>query len=273
MDISIIILNYKSKGFVMNCIKSITEADFEFGDRKLQYEIIVVDNNSDDKIREILAWQFPQVVFIQNDVNVGMGAGNNVGIKRARGKYIVVMNPDTIAFKDTFTGLFKFMEENKRVGVVGPKQLNPDKSIQNSCYRWPNLMTPIYCRTTLRNFRFAQKDLDSYLMKDFDHNSTKEVDWLLGSFLFINKKALDDVGLFDERFFMYFEDIDFCRRFWQKEWEVVYFPLVSIIHNHTRDSAKTRWYKFFTNKLARQHTLSWLKYLNKWGIANSEKNK
>lgn len=249
----------------MSCIKSITEASFDLSDKKLRYEIIVVDNNSDDKIGDFLAWQYPQVIFIQNEVNVGMGAGNNVGIKRARGDYIVVMNPDTIAFKDTFKTLYRFMEEDKQVGVVGPRQLNPNQSIQNSCYRWPKLLTPVYRRTPLGKFRFAQKDLNRYLMKDFDHNGRQPVDWLLGSFLFMRASVVEEIGMFDERYFMYFEDTDYCRRFWEKDWKVIYYPKAEIIHNHNRHSAQSKWYKFFTNMTARQHVISWLKYLRKWG--------
>lgn len=262
MDLSIIILNYKSKGFVMHCIKSIKEADF--GD--LQYEIIVVDNDSDDSIGQILAWQYPDVVFIQNDLNIGHGAGNNVGLKRAQGDYFVVMNADTISFKDTFTKLYHYMETHKEVGIAGPQQLNPDKSVQNSCYRWHGLFTPLYRRTPLGRFRFAQRDLDRYLMKDFSHREIREVDWLLGSFFFMRASALKEVGLFDERFFLYFEDTDLCRRFWQKKWLVVYNPEARIIHNHNRQSARGKWYKFLTNQATRQHIVSWLKYLKKWGV-------
>ena len=132
MDISIIILNYKSKEFVLNCIKSIKEANFFINKNKIKYEIIVVDNDSSDSIGDILNWQYPNIIFIQNKKNLGMGAGNNVGIRKASGKYIVIMNPDTIAFSDTFKKLFQYMEENVNVGIIGPKQLNPDKTIQNS---------------------------------------------------------------------------------------------------------------------------------------------
>jgi len=262
MDISIVILNYKSKGFTLNCIKSVKEADFG----NLKYEIIVVDNNSLDSIGEILNWQYSDVIFIENKKNIGMGAGNNVGLKRARGKYVVIMNPDTIAFKDTFVKLYNYMEENRGIGIAAPKQLNPDKTVQNSCYRWHSLLTPLYRRTPLGNFKFAQKDLERYLMRDFDHKSKKEVNWLLGSFLFIRAKALEEVGFFDERFFLYFEDTDFCRRFWQKKWKVAYNPNAIIVHNHIRQSARVKWYKFFTSIAARHHIISWIKYLKKWSM-------
>lgn len=266
MDISLVIVNYKNKGLTLNCIKSIKEADWA----DLRYEIIVVDNNSEDSIGEILAWQNPEVIFIQNKRNLGMGAGNNLGVKKALGKYIIVMNPDTIAFSDTFRLLFDFMEANKDVGVVGPLQYNPDRTIQDSCFRWYNLFTPLYRRTPLGDLNVGQKELNRVLMKDFDKTYTKEVDWLLGSFLFCRAEALRQIGLFDERFFLYFEDADLCRRFWNKNWKVVFFPTAKIIHNHARESANDPWYKFFVNQAARQHVISWIKYFKKWGVASKK---
>lgn len=266
MDLSIVILNYKSKGFTMACLKSIKEANFG----NLKYEVFVVDNDSDDSIGEILAWQYPDIKFVQNKKNLGMGAGNNVGIRKALGKYIVVMNPDTLVFPNTFLKLYQYMEENSAVGAAGPMQLNPDKSIQDSCYRRHGLLTPLYRRMFLGNFSFAKKDISRFLMNDFKHNSIKEVDWLLGSFLFLRAESLKDAGMFDERYFMYFEDTDLCRSFWQKKWKVIYNPQAKIIHNHNRDSAKTPWYKFFSNKATRCHIISWLKYLRKWGFSSKK---
>lgn len=260
MDISIVILNYKSKGLALNCVKSIKEADFD----NLKHEIIAVDNNSGDYIGKILAWQYPDVKFIQNKSNLGMGAGNNAGIRRASGKYIAIMNPDTLVFKDTFKKLHDFMESNPEAGIAGPLQFNPDKTIQDSCYRRHGLLTPLYRRTPLGKLKSAKKDLGRFLMKDFNHQSVREVDWLLGSFLFCRAQALKQTGLFDERFFMYFEDTDLCRRFWQKGWKVFYFSEAKIIHNHARESAQEPWYKFFLSKVSRCHIISWFKYLNKW---------
>lgn len=268
MNISIVIVNYKSKGHALNCVKSIKEADWGFLGGKLRYEIFVVDNNSGDNIGEILEWQYPDVIFIQNSENIGMGGGNNVGMKKARGEYIVVMNPDTIAIKDVFARLFEYMEANPEVGIVGPQLLAPDKSIQASCHRWYRPMTFFYRRTFLKRFKFAQKDLDRFLMKDFDHKREFKVDWLQGSFLFCRKSALDETGYFDERFFMYLEDTDLCRRMWEKKWRVVYYPKVQVIHNHTRASFQIAWYAFFLNKMARIHFVSWIRYMLKWGLKN-----
>ena len=262
MDISIIIVNYRTKNLVLNCIQSIQAADF----KELKYEIIVVDNNSGDKIGEILAWQHPEVVFVQNQSNTGMGAGNNSGIRRARGQYVVVMNPDTLALTDTFLALHTFMEENAKVGVVGPKQFYPDKTVQDSCYRWHNLMTPIFRRTFLGQWIVGSHEINRFMMKDYDKADIRDVDWLLGSCLFIRAKAIKDVGLFDERFFLYFEDTDLCRRFWEKNWRVVYNPRASIIHDHNRESARQPWYTFFMSATTRRHVMSWLRYIIKWGL-------
>jgi len=264
MDLSIVILNYKSKGLTLNCIKSIKEADF----RDLKYEIIVVDNNSGDGLGEILAWQYPTMKFIQNERNLGHGAGNNIGIKKAQGKYIAITNADTIVFKDTFVKLYDYLEVNPEVGMAGPAQLNLDKTIQASCFRWYGFFTPLYRRTPLGKLKFAQKDLDRFLMKDFDRRSAREVNWLLGSFLFCRAQALNRVGPFDERFFLYFEDTDLCRRFWEKGFKVRYFPEAKIIHNHARASAREPWYKFLWSETARHHVASWIKYLGKWGRDN-----
>lgn len=261
MDISIIIVNYKSKGLTLNCIKSIQDADFG----SLRREIIVVDNNSEDHIGELLAWQYPEVIFIQTGKNLGMGGGNNVGLRRAAGKYVVVMNPDTLAFKDTFIALYGFMEKNPHVGVAGPQQFNPDQTVQDSAYSWHTLTTPVYRRTFLGRLPFGKRNLRNFLLKDSDKQTVQDVDWLLGSCLFIRASALKEIGLFDERFFVYFEDTDLCRRFWQKKWRVVYYPLAKIIHNHNRASASEPWYKFFLNQASREHIRSWFKYLLKWG--------
>ncbi len=262
MDISIIIVNYKSKGLTLNCIKSIQDADFGV----LRREIIVVDNHSEDHIGELLSWQYPEVIFIQSEKNVGMGGGNNIGFRHARGKYCVVMNPDTLAFKDTFTALYEFMEQNPQVGVAGPKQFNPDQSVQDSAYRWHTLATPVYRRTFLGRLPFAKKALNDFLLKDMKKESAQEVDWLLGSCLFLRASALKEVGLFDERFFVYFEDTDLCRRLWERQWRVVYYPHALIIHNHNRASASEPWYRFFLNQASREHLRSWYRYIRKWGV-------
>lgn len=264
IDISIIIVNYKSKDLTLNCIKSIKAAQFIINEKRLKYEIIVIDNNSEDGIGKIISKY--DVIFIQNIKNIGMGKANNIGFKIAKGKFIVVINPDILVNKDTFTKLYEFMEENINVGIVGPKQLSKDNKIQNTCFRNYKLLTPIFRRTFIGKFKFAKKDIQRFLMDDFNKKIIKEVQWVMGSFLFIRKRALKSVGFFDKRFFLYFEDTDLCRRFWKNNWKVVYFPKTKIIHYHKRESAKNPLYKFFLSKTLKYHIASWYKYFIKWGI-------
>lgn len=260
MELSIVIVNYKSKGLTLNCLKAIDEADFN----GLEHEVIVVDNNSGDQLGEIITWQYPRVTFIQSNVNRGMGAGNNIGIKQARGRYVVIMNPDTLPFADTFLKLYLFMEQHRRVGIVGPQQFNPDQTIQVSRYRFPTVLALLSRRTFLGRLKIGKKAANRFLMQDSDFSATQSVDWLLGSCLCIRAQALKEVGLFDEQFFLYFEDTDLCRRFWQKNWQVVYYPEARIIHNHNRASANYPWYTFFLNRASRYHLVSWLRYVWKW---------
>ncbi len=260
MDISIVIVNYKSKALTLNCLRSIKNADWP----GLDYEIIVLDNYSADLSSADLK-QFGGIKYIMNGRNVGFSAANNQGIKLAQGKYIVIMNPDTQAQNNVFSKLYDFMENNPKVGVVGPKQFNPDQTVQETCFRWPGLFTPLYRRTPLAKTSSGRRDLDRFLYKDYNKSSIKEVDWILGSFLFCRAAALRRVGVFDEKFFLYFEDTDLCRRFWQAGWKVVYHPDASITHNHKRQSASAPWYNFFSSLAAWHHIFSWIRYLRKWG--------
>jgi len=268
MDLSIIILNYKARGLLKECLKGIKMVQ-----PKLDYEIIVVDNASGDGTPAMMAENFPEIKFIASDKNLGYAKGNNLGAREAKGRYVMIMNPDIIVFSGVLEKLVEFLDSQQDVGIVGPKLLNPDKSLQYSCYRFPNFWEPIYRRTPVGKLSFAKKKMDLYFMKDFDHNSTREVDWLLGGCLLIRRKSLDDVGLLDERYFAYFDDVDLCRSMWEKKWKVVYYPEVSVIHFHRRESAEGRWWSGIFKKVTRIHLRSWIKYFRKWGMKQSERLK
>lgn len=260
MDLSIIIVNYKSKEKTLNCIKSIKESDLD----NLRYEIIVVDNASGDDSKKIITVKYPEINFIQSAKNLGMGGGNNLGIKQAIGEFILILNPDTVVRKNAIKILYNYIKNNKRVGIVGPKLLNPDNTLQYSCFRFPKFYTPILRRTFIG--KFFKKYLNNFLMEDFDHNSIKEVNWLMGSCLMIDKKNFNLIGpIFDKRFFMYCEDIDLCYRAREVKYKVIYNPEAIIIHDHVRSGIEMPWYiSLFLNKLAREHIKSWIKYFWKW---------
>lgn len=260
--ISIIIVNFNQKNLLKQCLKGI-----ELVKPKLDYEIIVVDNASKDgsqKFLEELKTQIKDLKIILNKKNLGFAAGCNLGIKEAKGKYILILNPDIVVLENSIEKLYEFMEENNDVGIAGPKLLNPDKTIQPSCYRYPSWYIPILRRTFLGKFSWAKKKLDYYLMADFDHQTEKEVDWLLGAVLMIRKEMLDEVGLFDERFFLYFEDIDLCRRAKKAGWKVYYYPFSEMFHYYQRTSAKQEGVLALFSKVTWIHIFSALKFFLKW---------
>lgn len=260
MDISFIILNYKTKGLLKNCLKSIVGSDL----RGLQYEIIVVDNDSEDGVKEMLAQNFANVIFIQSKHNLGMGAGNNLGIKQARGKYLAVLNPDTVVLPGAIRKLYAFMEKNSRTGIVGPKLINPDSNLQYTRCRFPSFLTPVYRRTPLQRLKWIQQKLDLYLTKDKNYDVASQADWLYGACLFIRREILDKVGFFDERYFLGFEDTDLCQRMWQAGYEVWYYPQATFIHYPHRFSGEGNWLTGIFNQSIRIHIASWLKYFIKW---------
>jgi len=260
--VSIIIVNYNQKNLLNVCVKGILKVA-----PKIDYEIIVVDNAStdgSDAIIDKLKTKSQKLKVILNKKNLGFAGGCNVGIKESKGDYILILNPDIVVLENSIEKLYQFMEKNKNVGIAGPKLLNPDKSIQSSCYRFPSWYIPILRRTFLGGLSWAKKKLDYYLMNDFDHQGGKGVDWLLGAALMIRKSMLDKIGLFDERFFLYFEDIDLCRRAKKSGWQVYYYPFSEMFHYYQRTSAKQQGFFSLFSKVTWIHIFSAIKYFWKW---------
>jgi len=260
MDLSIIVVNYKSKDKLANCLQSLALSSLH----GIEHEIIVVENNSGDDLSDLIS-RYNQVKYIKSPVNLGMGGGNNLGIKESSGRHILVANPDLVFSVEAIRVLHQYLENNLEVAIVGPKLLNPDQSLQYSCARYPSIFLPLLRRTAIGNFFPAF--IESYLMKKEEHTEVREVDWLLGACLLLRRNELSGEGnLFDERFFMYFEDVDLCRRAVKRGQKVVYNPLAVVIHDHMRDSARLPWYRaIFSDKIAQEHLKSWWKYFKKWG--------
>ena len=259
MDLSIVILSYKTKGLVNQCLKTLG-----LFAPKCNYEIIVVDNGSGDGTGEMLAAKYPAVKFIQSPKNVGFAAGNNLGISAATGRFVMTMNPDITVRPGAIDAMLAQMEANPNIGVLGPKLIRPDGTLDPSCYRFPTRTIPIYRRTPLGKLSGGKKALSAYLMEDYDRESSADVDWLLGAVLLVRREAMQEVGLLDERFFLYFEDTDWCRRFWAKGWRVVYFAGAKMVHYHERLSAQGTWIFGPFRKSTRIHIASWIKYFMKW---------
>ena len=176
----------------------------------------------------------------------------------------MVLNPDITAMPGSIETMIGFLKKNEKVGMVGPKLINPDGTVQYSSYKFPPWYMPIYRRTILGKMPWAKKDVAKYLMTEWDHNSNKAVEWLLGACMMIKKDALDRVGLMDERFFLYFSDIDWCRRFWQTNYAVYYISNAEMVHYHQRDSAEVPGIRSVFNKTTRIHISDAIKYFAKY---------
>lgn len=259
MDLSIIILNYKTSGLVQNCLRAVYDLNLPY-----QYEIIVVDNNSQDGSAEFLKERFFNIKLIESPRNLGFAGGNNLGIKKAQGRYILILNPDILILSDALKVMYEFMEKNERAGICGPKLINPDVSLQYSCTRRPDWRLPFYRRTFLGRTKKGRRWVDNYLMRDWDHSSSKVVDSLYFACVMIRKKAINEVGLLDERYFMYLEDLDWCRRFKLAGWDVWYIAEAQVIHYHQRESAIGTGIMGLLKKSGRVHLKSWIKYYFKW---------
>lgn len=268
VDISVVLVHYKTPGLLRQCIESIYKAS-----PRASFEIIVVDNNSMDSTPQWIDDDFPEVVLIANKDNRGFPKAVNQGVKKATGSYILLLNPDITVLEDSMDELFEYMEKRTDVGLVGPKLINPNGSLQKSCFKhYPNTRIILYRRTFLGNFNGSQKVLKEFTMDDWDHSDEKEVAWILGSSMFVRRKAIEDIGLMDERFFMYMEDVDWCRRLWQSGWKVVYYPHVKMVHYYARASAdNTNAFTAFFNRQTRIHIASGIKFLLKYAKTNKTK--
>lgn len=264
-DVSIIIVNYKMKADIEQCLRSLYQ---DSAGSSYEVRVVVVDNHSEDGIEAWLKETYPQVTCIPLSENAGFGKAQNIGMKALAARYYFILNPDTVFLPSgrTIHRLVAWMDAHPKVGMVGPKIVYPNGALQSSCWRFPHLLQPLFSRSAWGKKGKGKKISDRFHMADWDHNRTQPVDCLMGSALFVRVKATETVGLFDEQYWMYFEDIDWCRRMWDAGWPVYYVHDVTLQHTHSRGSAKVPGLvaPLFKNSLARVHLVSWLKYVWKW---------
>lgn len=260
MELSIIITSYKNPELLRVCLNSI-KRNYTGKD----YEIIVADSETEEDMEIMMREDFPEISFVPSQKNIGFGATVRNGYENSRGEYVFILNGDIIVKKDSIEKLLAYLKSHEKAGLVGPQLLNFNETLQYSCYQFYSPLTVIYRRTSLGKFGFAKKHLDNFLMKDFDHNFEKEVDWLMGSALMTKREAILKVGLLDKRFRMYFEDVDWCRRFWENGYSVVYLPESKMYHYHGKGSAGKNFFKnIFFNKLTWMHISSGVRYFWKY---------
>ncbi len=244
MMLSLIIVNWNTGELLSQCLDSI----YMDPERVEAFEVWVVDNASTDGSAQAALEKYPQTKLIQNRQNPGFAAANNQAIRQAQGEYLLLLNPDAILYPGAARTMLDFLIHNPPVGAVGPRLLNPDQTLQFSCSPEPTLS-----REFKRLFHLAGVRPDGYYAMDtWDITKPRPVDVLLGACILVRRQALEDVGLFEEAYFMYSEEVDLCRRLRQKGWGVYWMPAAQVIHfggQSTRQAAAEMFLQLYKAKI------------------------
>jgi GT2 family glycosyltransferase len=252
MDVSVVIVNWNTEDLLFNCLKSIYEHT-----RDVQFEVIVVDNASTDGSVIMIKKHFPQTILFANKANYGFATANNQGIAVSNGRYILLLNSDTVLIENTIFNVYKFANNQTDAAVVGCKILNGDRSLQGSAFLFPSLLNffllVVYLAKIFPSNRFFGRERMGW----WGWNDVREVDVLVGCFMFVRMKAIEEVGPMDSQFFMYYEETDWCYRFKQAGWKILYAPISNVIHFGGGSSKKN------PNKMLLQKYSSMLLYYKK----------
>lgn len=254
MILSIIVTHHNTPELLDLCLKSIKDTV-----KKISYELMVVDSESGEKTRELIREKHPKVKLVCFEKNVGYARIVNIGLKKARGEYILILNADIIVLEGAVSKMLKYMRDHLDVGIIGPQLVDFTGNVQSSCFAFPDLGTILARRTFLGKTKWGKRKIKKFI---------SSVDWVQGSAIMVRRNALKKVGLLDDGFFMYFEDVDWCHRFWQNGHRVVYLPTAKMAHYYHRASKKLGpILDVLLNKQARTHITSALKYF--WKYKNS----
>jgi N-acetylglucosaminyl-diphospho-decaprenol L-rhamnosyltransferase len=219
-DVSAVVVTYNAAQWIARSLESL---------RGAVGELIVVDNGSTDATVELVREKFPEALVIEQE-NRGFGAGNNVGMRAASGRYFVLLNPDAWLTEGALAALVAFADEHPEAAVVGPRLLNPDGSLQRSVRGYPSPWRIATEYFFLRKLAPRSRTLNAFFGANFDHESVREAEFLGGACLLVRRDAVDSVGGFDEDFFLMSEEVDWCYRFRQAGWKVLFYPGAEVVH-------------------------------------------
>jgi GT2 family glycosyltransferase len=256
-EVSIIIVSYNTRQFISLCLAALAGTA---GD--LTREVIVIDNASTDGSVEMIEREFPWVTLVRNPSNLGYAKAVNLGMRLARARYSLVLNPDVEVAEGSVASLVAFMDRNPGVGIASAKLVYPDGSLQMSCRTFYTLPVVLLRRTPLGKLFPNAKLTREHLMLDWDHNSERLVDWVTGACMMVRREAYESVGGMDERFFLYLEDVDWCYRMGKHGWKVAYVPSAVMKHHYRRESAR-----LVPDRKLLAHLLSTFRYYDKWNPA------
>ncbi|MBU0661742.1 glycosyltransferase [Patescibacteria group bacterium] len=268
--IDVIIVNYNSTDHLLRCLRSIFDAA-----RGVTLEVLVQDNDSRDNVDRV-SRLFPQVRLTKNDRNLGFARAINRALEKSFSPYVLILNPDTIVQDGFFETVMEYMDAHGEAGIIGPRILDTDGAVQGSARLFPNLLTALFGRKSLLTKILPDNPItrENILTGRSDGVTPMEVDWVSGACMVVRREAVEDVGAMDARFFMYWEDADWCRRMWQRGWKVIYFPRPSVIHYVGVSSEKNVFrsvvsfhrsiYRLFKKHAKKPH--SFLKPIVYWGL-------
>lgn len=277
-DLSVVVVNWNVKDLLRSCLQSLL--DTSHVSPHLTLEIIVVDSASTDGSPEMVHQEFPQVRLIASEQNLGYAGGNNVGAALAQGRYLFLLNPDTVVQPEALPRMIDYMDAYPTVGALGPQLLWPDRTIQSSRRRFPSLGTLFWESTLLGQWFPHNRHIQNYHLTNQPANQLQKVDWVVGAAILIRREAWEQVGPIDEAFFMYFEETDWCRRSTAAGWETHYLPTAQVIHYEGKSSEQVvaaRTLRFQRSKLryARKYfgpvwatllrLFLWLTFAVQWG--------
>ena len=237
--ISFVIVSWNASSYLRKCLSSIYCNSI-----KSEFEVIVIDNGSSDDSVEMVKNEFPHAKIVETHRNFGFSKGNNIGIKLARGEWLYLVNSDVVVLPNSINLLDAFVRADERIGICGPRILDKNFHLQRSCMGKPTLWR-IFCTVlSLDKMMSNCKIFSGYMMRWWNYSSSMNVDILNGCFWAIRRKAIDDVGLLDEQFFMYGEDMDYCVRLRESGWKVMYCNETAVVHygGASSDNNPTRFY-------------------------------
>ena len=226
IDLSIIIVSYNTKDFIEECLESIKATSKGF-----DYEIIVVDNASEDNSLEMLKTKFPDVIVVKNQENVGFSKANNLGVEKSKGRYVLFLNPDTVVYEDALLNMVKFMDEHTKAGAATCKLVMPNGKLDDAAHRgFPNPWNSFSYFSGLSKLFPKSKLFGGYNLGWLDISKTHEIDACAGAFMMIRRQAGEQIGWWDEDYFFYGEDLEFCFRLKEIGWKIYFVPSISALH-------------------------------------------
>jgi N-acetylglucosaminyl-diphospho-decaprenol L-rhamnosyltransferase len=248
-DLSVVVVNYNAGPYLARCLDSVAASS-----GGISIEVVVVDNGSRDGSPKTVE-DHPDIRLIENRANLGFAAGANVGIRATQAPYVLLLNPDAEIVSGTLASLVKVAEDRPGAGAVGPLVRNPDRTIQPSARRVPETLEALM-HGFLGPVAPGNRWTRAYTMAGWDRTSEREVEWISGSAMLLSRRALHDVGVFDEGYFMYVEDVDLCTRLRRSGWSVLFSPELEVIHE-VGVSARGQ-----SRRMAREHSRSIYRYFS-----------